>query len=133
MPHPYIIADTALLRRATMRIIEYRFKMQNERMARREDMDRLAAKLERAAGVVGRITAKLEDKADFVIAREDAIDKRGERLFDAKHAVLDAADAGLDKIEAQLARLSNDPLPVSTSSQEAADEPADQFPAAAPV
>jgi hypothetical protein len=127
MPHPYTVADTALLRRATMRIIEYRFKMQNERMARREEMDRLAAKLEQAAGVVGRVTAKLENKADFVIAREDAIDKRGDRLFSAKHAVLDAADAGLDKIEAQLARLSNDPLPASTSSQEAAAKPADEF------
>lgn len=79
-------------------------------------MDRLSEKLSRAAGVVGRVTAKLEERADLVIAREDEIDKRGERLFSAKHAVLDSADAGLDTIESKLALLSNDPLESSGSS-----------------
>jgi len=73
-------------------------------------MDRLSSKLEAAAGVVGRVTANLEERADLVIAREEAINKRGERLFDAKHALLDSANAGLDGIEAKLALLSNDPL-----------------------
>lgn len=81
-------------------------------------MDRLTEKLNRAAGVVGRVTARLEERADLVIAREDAIDQRGERLFNAKHAVLDSADAGLDKIERSMALLSNDPLEASGGSQE---------------
>jgi hypothetical protein len=72
--------------------------------------------LNAAAGVVGRVTANLEERADLVIAREEAINKRGERLFDAKHAVLDSADAGLDGIEAKLALLSNDPLESSGPS-----------------
>lgn len=79
-------------------------------------MDRLTAKLEAAAGVVGRVTASLEERADLVIAREEAISVRSERLFAAKHAVLDSADAGLDGIEAKLALLSNDPLESSGPS-----------------
>ena len=96
-------------------LIAARFNRENERMAQ---MDRLTEKLNRAAGVVGRVTAKLEERADFVIAREDAIDKRGERLFSAKHAILDDADKGLDGIEAKLALLSNDPLDGSGRSPE---------------
>ena len=72
-------------------------------------MDRLSAKLQAAAGVGGRVTADLEERADRVIAREEAISVRSERLFDAKHAVLDSADKGLDGIERHLALLSNDP------------------------
>jgi hypothetical protein len=79
-------------------------------------MDRLTAKLEAAAGVVGRVTASLEERADLAIAREAAIGKRSEQLFAAKHAVLDSADAGLDGIEAKLALLSNDPLESSGPS-----------------
>ena len=86
-------------------------------------MDRLSEKLNRAAGVVGRVTAKLEERADLVIAREDAIDKRGERLFNAKHVVLDSADAGLDAIESKLALLSNDPLESSGSSPAVEEKP----------
>jgi hypothetical protein len=89
------------------------------RICRTRSMDRLTAKLEAAAGVVGRVTASLEERADRVIAREAAIGKRSEQLFDAKHAVLDSADAGLDGIEAKLALLSNDPLESSGPSPEA--------------
>jgi hypothetical protein len=88
------------------------------RICRTRSMDRLTAKLEAAAGVVGRVTASLEERADLVIAREAAIGKRSEQLFDAKHAVLDSADAGLDGIEAKLALLSNDPLESSGPSPE---------------
>jgi hypothetical protein len=86
------------------------------RICRTRSMDRLTAKLEAAAGVVGRVTASLEERADLVIAREEAISVRSERLFAAKHAVLDSADAGLDGIEAKLALLSNDPLESSGPS-----------------
>jgi hypothetical protein len=93
------------------------------RVCRTRSMDRLSAKLEAAAGVVGRVTADLEKRADHVIAREASISKRGEQLFAAKHAVLDSADAGLDGIEAKLALLSNDPLDASGPSPEAEPAP----------
>jgi hypothetical protein len=86
-------------------------------------MDRLSAKLEAAAGVVGRVTADLEHRADHVISREASISKRGEQLFAAKHAILDSADAGLDGIEAKLALLSNDPLESSGPSPSAPGSP----------
>jgi hypothetical protein len=82
-------------------------------------MDRLTAKLEAAAGVVGRVTDDLEQRADRVIAREASISKRSEQLFAAKHAILDSADAGLDGIEAKLALLANDPLESSGPSPSA--------------
>jgi hypothetical protein len=85
-------------------------------------MDRLSAKLEAAAGVVGRVTADLEQRADLVIAREAAIGKRSEQLFAAKHSILNDADAGLDGIEAKLSALSNDPLDVSGPSPSAAPD-----------
>jgi hypothetical protein len=93
------------------------------RICRTRSMDRLTAKLEAAAGVVGRVTASLEERADLVIAREEAINSRGARLFDAKHAVLDSADAGLDGIEAKLALLSNDPLESSGPSPQVEPTP----------
>jgi hypothetical protein len=111
-PAPLPIATE--LSRLTDRVVEFR---------KATVMDRLTAKLEAAAGVVGRVTADLEHRADHVISREASISKRGEQLFAAKHAVLDSADKGLDGIEAKLALLSNDPLPVSGSSPEAADKP----------
>lgn len=83
-------------------------------------MDRLTEKLNKVAGVVGRVTANLEERADFVIAREEAINGRTERIFSAKNLVLDDAEKGLDGIEAKLALVSNDPLPASGSSPEVA-------------
>ncbi len=87
-------------------------------------MDRLTEKLNQAAGVVGRVTADLESRADFIIERETAITKRGKRVFDAKNSMLDGADKGLDVIERALAVVSNDPLPSSGSSQDAPAVPA---------
>ena len=79
-------------------------------------MDRLTEKLNRVAGIAGRITKNLEDRCDLMIERETAIDSRSTRIFDAKHALLDDAEKGLDAIEAHLQRLSNDPLPSSGNS-----------------
>jgi hypothetical protein len=93
------------------------------RICRTRSMDRLTAKLEAAAGVVGRVTASLEERADLVIAREAAIGKRSEQLFAAKHDILDSADAGLDGIEAKLALLSNDPLESSGPSPQVEPAP----------
>ena len=105
---------TSAIADLTDRVVEFR---------KATAMDRLSAKLEAAAGVVGRVTADLEHRADHVIAREASISKRGEQLFAAKHAILDSADAGLDGIEAKLALLSNDPLDASGSSPTAPNPP----------
>jgi len=88
-------------------------------------MERLTEKLSRAAGVVGRATAKLEERADLLIAREESIDKRSARIFEANHAVLDGGDKGLDELESKLALLSNDPLESSGSSPQGV-QPASQ-------
>ena len=79
-------------------------------------MDRLTEKLNKVAGIAGRITSKLEERCDFMLERETAIDGRSERIFSAKHAILDDAEKGLDAVEAHLQRLSNDPLPSSGDS-----------------
>jgi hypothetical protein len=123
MPPPDDVPDraTGAISELTDRVIVYRV------LRGIVDMDRLSEKLARAAGVVGRVTADLEERADLVIAREDAIGKRSEQLFDAKHAVLDSADKGLDEIEHKLALLSNDPLESSGHSPEVEPTPSATF------
>lgn len=118
-------ALTAVIRRATAETVARRFTLENERMGK---MDRLTEKLNKAAGVVGRATARLEERADLLIAREEAIEHRSERIFGAHHAVLDQGDAGMDTLESKLALLSNDPLESSGESPQV--DPATTFRAA---
>ena len=84
---------------------------------------RLDEKLQQAAGVVDRVTVYVEQRADAVIAREAAIKNRTKTIFDAKDAILDDADKGLDGVEAKLALVANDPLPSSGSSPAPAQGP----------
>lgn len=86
-------------------------------------MDRLSEKLKAASAVVGRQTAKIEARADALIAREAAIEAKTDKAFSPHEAVLDDAAKGLDALERQLALLSNDPLASSGDSQEAAPAP----------
>jgi hypothetical protein len=102
------------LRALTAHVVAYRFQLENERM---RAMDRLTEKLLKAGGVVGRLTAKLEAKADAVIARETVLDQKTEHAFDAHHAMLDDAGKALEAFEAKLALVSNDPLESSGRSQ----------------
>jgi hypothetical protein len=78
--------------------------------------DRLAEKLARAAGVAQRATAKIEERADALIARETAIEGRTNAVFAPHEGILAAAEKGLDDVEAKLKLLSNDPLAGSGNS-----------------
>lgn len=81
-------------------------------------MDRLTEKLKTAGAIVGRQTAKIEARADALIAREADIEAKTDKAFSPHEAVLDDAARGLDSLERQLALLSNDPLPASGKPQE---------------
>ncbi len=86
----------------TARTVARRFTLENERMGK---MDRLSEKMAKAAGVVGRISSKIE-------------------------SILDDAEKGLDAVERKLALLSNDPLQASGSSPEVEQKPSATFPGA---
>jgi hypothetical protein len=77
---------------------------------------RLTEKLQRAAGVVGRQSAKIEARADALIAREEDIERRTDASFSPHEAILDAAESGLDGLDAKLKLMSNDPLASSGGS-----------------
>jgi hypothetical protein len=81
-------------------------------------VDRLTEKLTKAGGVVARVHANIEARADAVIAREGELNDKAVKAFDPHNAMLDDAQKGLDALERQLALVSNDPLPSSGSSLE---------------
>ena len=83
------------------------------RIERESGMDRLSEKLAKAGGVVARITAKIEEEADAVIARESVLSAKTTYAFLGHHTMLDDAQKGLDALERQLALVANDPLPSS--------------------
>jgi hypothetical protein len=91
------------LRRATAQITADRFEREYERM----QMSRLGDKLEKARGVVGRVSANIEARADEVIAREDVINRRTDEAFAGHYEHLDDATAGLDALERELGQISN--------------------------
>jgi hypothetical protein len=77
----------------------------------------LKDKLSKAAGVLGRITAKAEARADSVIERETVLEKRIEEAFSPHEALLKDTEKGLDDVERQLALVSNGaPLPESSDT-----------------
>jgi hypothetical protein len=81
-------------------------------------LDRLAEKLALAASIAPRQAAKIEARADALIAREATIEKRTDDVFSPHEKVLDTAEGGLDKLDAALKQMSNggDPLPASGGS-----------------
>ncbi len=70
-------------------------------------IDRLKEKLAKAAGVGGRVAAKIESKADALIAREGELSTKSDRAFAGHEAIVDSANVVLDDIEASLNQLSN--------------------------
>lgn len=83
-------------------------------------VDRLAEKLKLAAGVAPRQAAKIEARADAIIAREPALEKKTDATFAPHEAILTSAESGLDALDASLRLMTNggDPLPVSGSSSQ---------------
>src|SRR6266403_2815734 len=114
----------------TARPVARRFTLENERMSK---MDRLSEKMAKAAGVVGRISSKIEARADSLIARESALEQRTEQVFTPHESILDDAEKGLDAVERKLALLSNDPLQASGSSPEPPPEPPPPLPPSRPA
>lgn len=74
---------------------------------------RLAEKLKLAGGVVARQHAKIEQRADNIIAEERIVEQMTEDAFAPHEAMLEDARAGLQDLKQQLAGLSNDPLQTS--------------------
>ena len=104
----------------TVDIMGLTFKVKADRIVHRIEresgMDRLAEKMAKAAGVVDRSTKLLEGHADALIAREDDFKLRADRSFGTAHAMLDSGEKGMDALDAKLALVTNDPLPVSGGS-----------------
>ena len=76
-------------------------------------IDRLKEKLAKAAGVGGRVAAKIEAKADALIAREGQLDTKADQAFAGHEAIADAANSQLDEVEAALNQLSNGGPPLN--------------------
>jgi hypothetical protein len=68
---------------------------------------RLDEKLKNAAGVVSRISSKIEARADNLIAREQALEMKTEQAFAPHEGMLDEAEKGLEDVEKQLSLLTN--------------------------
>lgn len=101
--------------RWTAHVVAHRFTLENERKAK---MGRLDEKLKRAGEVVSRQSAKIEARADALIAREAEIEALTEQSFVPHETVLSEAEKGLDGLARRLTLLSNDPLLASTGSPE---------------
>ena len=101
---------TVALAGLTERLIRYR---------KHVEMSRLTDKLTQAAGVALRQSTKIEARADALIEREAAIERRTNEAFAPHESILSEAEKGLDEVEKQLNLLSNNPLASSTSSQDA--------------
>ncbi len=70
-------------------------------------IDRLKEKLAKAAGVGGRVAAKIEAKADALIEREGMLEAKTDQAFAPHEAIADQAATQLDEIEAAVNILSN--------------------------
>jgi 6-phosphofructokinase len=77
-------------------------------------MGRLSDKLALAAAIVPRQAAKIEARADAIIAAEADLEKQTDESFSPHETMLDEARAGLDDLKHQLATMSNLP-PLSAS------------------
>lgn len=119
---------TAALEGLTARTIACRFTLENERMP----MSRLSEKLKMAGGVVGRVHAKAEARADEVIAREPVINERIEDVFAGHFHHLEEADKALDALERDLALMGNEPLESSGGSREGDGEAKEPEPSIEP-
>jgi DNA-directed RNA polymerase subunit L len=116
-----------VIRRITAHVVAYRFQLENERHSR---MSRLTEKLKAASEVVGRQTAKIEARADAILAREPLLEHQTDAAFSPHEALLDEAEQGVDALGRQLALLSNNPplehstpLPASPEVEPAASQP----------
>lgn len=85
----------------------------NTKLMAANPIDRLKEKLAKAAGVGGRVAAKIEAKADALIAREADLETKADHAFAPHEAIADQASASLDEIEAAVNLLSNGGPPLN--------------------
>jgi hypothetical protein len=105
----------------TCAIAELTLRVWFYRIIRRElrSMSRLSEKLAAAAAVAPRQHAKIEERADRVIAREPEIERQTDQAFILHERMLDDAENGLAALERELATMSNNP-PLEHSAPSAA-------------
>src|SRR3981189_1465832 len=94
-----------VIRRITAHVVAYRFQLENER----RNMSRLTEKLAAAAAGAPRQSAKIEARADRIIARESDIERRTDDVFVPHEQILYEAEMGLDGLDAALRLMSNSP------------------------
>ena len=97
---------TIALEQATCRIIAHRFTLENER---HRNMSRLKDKLAAAAAVAPRQAAKIEARADAIIASESELETMTDDAFAPHEALLDEARKGVQDLKHELATMSNSP------------------------
>jgi hypothetical protein len=100
--------------RDLLRLVELVQSELHDRVRIYRIMGRLTEKLAMAAAVVPRQAAKIEARADAIIAAEADIEKQTDECFSAHESLLEEAQKGLDDLKHQLATMSNNP-PLSAS------------------
>lgn len=101
-------------------VIAHRVKLQ---------MGRLSEKLAMAAAVAPRQAARVEARADRIIAAEADLEREAEEVFAPHEAVLADAQAGIDELRRELTKMSNlGPLPPSDASPPDGDAVSSQAP-----
>ena len=87
-------------------------------------MSRLGDKARAAAAVAPRQAARIEARADAIIAQESGIEKETDEAFAPHEALLSEAQTALGDVKHALAVVSNGaPLPASIGSSEAIPAP----------
>jgi hypothetical protein len=111
------LEDRDLLRLAGLVQVELKDRVRIYRI-----MGRLTDKLALAAAVAPRQAAKIEARADKIIAAEPEIEKLTDDSFLPHEALLDEAQKSLNDLKHELATMSNNP-PLSPSDGSSKDTP----------
>lgn len=118
------LRDADLLRLISLISMELKDRIRIYRLIERRlesmEVGRLTDKLALAAAVAPRQAAKIEARADKIIAQEPDIEKQTDDAFSGHESILEEAQKGLDDLRKELATMTNNPpLPASDASPEA--------------
>lgn len=95
-----------------------------DRMMKERELSRLTEKLALAAAVAPKHAARIEARADKIIAVDPEMGRLTDEAFQPHEALLDEAQKGLDDLKHQLATMSNmPPLSVSDDSPKEPEQP----------
>ena len=123
MIHPIIraidrLSDRDLLRLAHYTSIEIRDRVKIRRILRslkEKDVSRLGDKLKKAREVAPRQAAKIEARADAIIAAEAEIERHANDAFQPHESILDEAHKELEALKRELGSFTNDTRPLQSS------------------